>query len=194
MLLGARYYASAVGRFVTVDPVREGGNWYGYSGNNPICLIDPSGFAAEPAPLAPSVPSPAVTPAQGCILVCGAIACVEICGYAATGQPVGPFTGIGQGIANRIDPDPQVAPEPANQRKEPCSYYESKSWFTTLNKAQNAVAPGVILRRAKVEPALNCPGTHYTYRDRRGRVMTCLCCECLPSGQRCWCHWRGRPR
>jgi len=44
MLLGARYYGSAVGRFITVDPVREGGNWYGYVGSNPINWKDPLGL------------------------------------------------------------------------------------------------------------------------------------------------------
>jgi len=48
MLLGARYYASAVGRFVTVDPVREGGNWYGYVGNNPVHRVDPRGLSSPP--------------------------------------------------------------------------------------------------------------------------------------------------
>ncbi|MEO0248437.1 MAG: RHS repeat-associated core domain-containing protein [candidate division WOR-3 bacterium] len=46
MLLGARYYAPAVGRFVTVDPAREGGDGYGYAANNPVNGVDPSGHIA----------------------------------------------------------------------------------------------------------------------------------------------------
>jgi len=33
-----------VGRFVTEDPVREGGNWYGYAGADPATATDPSGL------------------------------------------------------------------------------------------------------------------------------------------------------
>jgi len=47
MLLGARYYAPAVGRFVTVDPAKEGGNWYGYVGSNPVRFVDPTGYHSD---------------------------------------------------------------------------------------------------------------------------------------------------
>ena len=48
---GARYYASRVGRFTTVDPGHVGGdvgdpqswNAYAYAGNNPLRFIDPDG-------------------------------------------------------------------------------------------------------------------------------------------------------
>jgi len=43
MLLGARYYDAGVGRFITVDPAREGGNWYGYVENNSVNAVDPTG-------------------------------------------------------------------------------------------------------------------------------------------------------
>ena len=39
----ARYYDPITGRFVTEDPSRDGVNWYGYCGNNPVNLIDPDG-------------------------------------------------------------------------------------------------------------------------------------------------------
>jgi hypothetical protein len=39
-----------VGRFITVDPGKDGMNWYAYCGNNPIRFIDPNGFATtDPA-------------------------------------------------------------------------------------------------------------------------------------------------
>ena len=38
-----RYYDTATGRFITEDPIRDGANWYGYCGNNPIAYVDPNG-------------------------------------------------------------------------------------------------------------------------------------------------------
>ena len=35
------------GRFATVDPVRDGRNWYVYTANDPVNFIDPWGLAAE---------------------------------------------------------------------------------------------------------------------------------------------------
>jgi RHS repeat-associated protein len=43
-LLGHRYYDSSTGRFLTRDPIKDGRNWYGYCGNNPIRRIDPNGL------------------------------------------------------------------------------------------------------------------------------------------------------
>jgi len=37
-----------VGRFVTEDPVREGGNWFGYAGVSPARATDPSGLMDRP--------------------------------------------------------------------------------------------------------------------------------------------------
>src|SRR5690554_5404257 len=39
----ARYYDSAIGRFITEDPAMDGGNWYLYCRNNPLRYVDPSG-------------------------------------------------------------------------------------------------------------------------------------------------------
>lgn len=41
---GARYYDPEIGRFITVDPMKDGLNWYAYAANNPINNIDPNGF------------------------------------------------------------------------------------------------------------------------------------------------------
>ena len=43
--LRARYYDPNVRRFISEDPVEDGGNWYVYAGNNPIRFIDPSGLS-----------------------------------------------------------------------------------------------------------------------------------------------------
>ena len=40
----ARYYDATIGRFINVDPVQDGSNWYIYCSNNPIRLIDPTGL------------------------------------------------------------------------------------------------------------------------------------------------------
>jgi RHS repeat-associated protein len=44
-LLGVRYYDSQVGRFWSLDPIKEGQNWYGYVRNNPINFVDPTGLS-----------------------------------------------------------------------------------------------------------------------------------------------------
>ena len=41
--LGARYYDPTIGRFITLDPGRDGLNWYVYAGGNPVNAIDPTG-------------------------------------------------------------------------------------------------------------------------------------------------------
>jgi RHS repeat-associated protein len=43
MHVGARYYDPLVGRFITVDPIRWGLNWYVYSENDPVNHVDPTG-------------------------------------------------------------------------------------------------------------------------------------------------------
>jgi hypothetical protein len=48
MLLGARYYGAGVGRFWSVDPIRDDSNWYIYPANNPVSFVDPSGMTSKP--------------------------------------------------------------------------------------------------------------------------------------------------
>ncbi|MBX7131710.1 MAG: hypothetical protein K1X67_03415 [Fimbriimonadaceae bacterium] len=43
-LLGHRYYEADTGRFLTRDPIKDGRNWYGYCGNEPVGRADASGF------------------------------------------------------------------------------------------------------------------------------------------------------
>jgi hypothetical protein len=42
---GFRDYNASTARFTTVDPIRDGDNWFVYVGNNPINFIDPFGLA-----------------------------------------------------------------------------------------------------------------------------------------------------
>jgi RHS repeat-associated protein len=44
MLLGVRYYNASIGRFVSLDPARDGINYYAYVNNNPVSHIDPEGL------------------------------------------------------------------------------------------------------------------------------------------------------
>ena len=44
---GFRDYDPMTGRFATVDPVRDGRNWYVYTANDPVNYIDAWGLAAE---------------------------------------------------------------------------------------------------------------------------------------------------
>ena len=40
----ARYYDATTGRFINVEPVQDGTNWYVYCNNNPLCFKDPTGL------------------------------------------------------------------------------------------------------------------------------------------------------
>ena len=50
VLMGHRYYDSRIGRFISQDPAKNGGNWYAYAGNNPVNKTDPSGLRVIFAP------------------------------------------------------------------------------------------------------------------------------------------------
>jgi RHS repeat-associated protein len=39
----ARWYDPELGRFITEDPARDGGNWFAYCGNSPLNFTDPDG-------------------------------------------------------------------------------------------------------------------------------------------------------
>ena len=45
--LRARYYDPSIGRFLSIDPIKDGMNWYVYCGNNPVKFVDPSGLAIK---------------------------------------------------------------------------------------------------------------------------------------------------
>ncbi len=42
--LRARYYDPNVGRFTSVDPIKDGLNWYAYCENDPVNFVDPTGM------------------------------------------------------------------------------------------------------------------------------------------------------
>lgn len=41
----ARYYDATIGRFINVDPIQDGTNWYVYCNNNPLNMVDPTGLS-----------------------------------------------------------------------------------------------------------------------------------------------------
>jgi RHS repeat-associated protein len=43
----ARYYDATIGRFINVDPIQDGTNWYVYCSNNPLSMVDPTGLGNE---------------------------------------------------------------------------------------------------------------------------------------------------
>jgi RHS repeat-associated protein len=43
--VNARYYDATIGRFINVDPVQDGWNWYVYANNNPLKFTDPTGLS-----------------------------------------------------------------------------------------------------------------------------------------------------
>ena len=45
----ARWYDPDTGRFVSLDPIRDGTNWYAYCANNPLKFVDLTGLFTEKA-------------------------------------------------------------------------------------------------------------------------------------------------
>jgi N-acetylmuramoyl-L-alanine amidase len=50
-LMGARWYAPEMGRFLELDPIGEGGGWnlYNYVGSSPTLWVDPTGLSRQRA-------------------------------------------------------------------------------------------------------------------------------------------------
>ena len=48
-LLGHRYYDPSIGRFLSVDPIQDGSNWYAYCDNNPLGETDAEGLQGKGA-------------------------------------------------------------------------------------------------------------------------------------------------
>ena len=44
---GFRDYAPSIARFTTVDPIRDGNNWYAYVNNDPVNFVDPLGLIPD---------------------------------------------------------------------------------------------------------------------------------------------------
>jgi RHS repeat-associated protein len=42
-----RFYEPGTGRFISQDPMMDGGNWYTYAGNDPVTFVDATGGAKE---------------------------------------------------------------------------------------------------------------------------------------------------
>ncbi|QDT75448.1 hypothetical protein I41_46590 [Lacipirellula limnantheis] len=51
-LKGERWYSPDLGRFVSEDPIQDGGNWYAFAGNDPVSFADPTGLYQQGHPLA----------------------------------------------------------------------------------------------------------------------------------------------
>ncbi len=62
----ARYYDPAVGRFVSEDPAKDGGNWFGYASASPVNNVDADGRITLLA-------------AAGVAALCGLVAAITNC-------------------------------------------------------------------------------------------------------------------
>ena len=45
MYFNARFYDAEIGRFISLDPIKDGLNWYTYCNNNPLRYVDKNGLA-----------------------------------------------------------------------------------------------------------------------------------------------------
>ena len=84
--LRARYYDPSVGRFTSLDPIKDGLNWYAYCNCNPVMLVDSNGL----------------WPSLSQILTAAAIvltAAVLVTAVVATAGAAGAAIGLAAGIA-----------------------------------------------------------------------------------------------
>nr|MCR5456462.1 RHS repeat-associated core domain-containing protein [Clostridiales bacterium] len=102
--LRARSYSASRGVFTTEDPIRDGDNWYGYCGGNPVNRIDFNGeewwhWALAAAIVVACVAATVIT-AGGFAAAAGAVAAVAS-GTAAvtTGATIAAGATIGSGMA-----------------------------------------------------------------------------------------------
>ena len=65
ILMGHRYYDTRIGRFITQDHAKSGGNWYAYAGNNPTNKTDPLGLTPEDGPGSSATGSPGYSGTDG---------------------------------------------------------------------------------------------------------------------------------
>jgi len=92
---GFRDYAPRLARFTTVDPIKDGRNWYAYVGADPVNLVDPLGLASAEDGANPQLVPWTVGPTGG--------------------QSVDLATGMGAGPTVQIPPpgrDPSRPPGP----------------------------------------------------------------------------------
>ena len=70
-----RYYSPSLGRFTTEDPIRDGGNWYGYVEGNPMKFTDMLGLAKRYIFYTDDTSNETdlVTPVQQAIIIAGKI-------------------------------------------------------------------------------------------------------------------------
>lgn len=72
--LGVRFYEPGVGRFDSLDPLRDGVNYYVYGDGNPTLMVDPDGRFAFAIPIVAcglSVAEAAALAASIAAIVCG---------------------------------------------------------------------------------------------------------------------------
>ncbi len=71
--LRGRYYDPATERVIAEDPMKDGGNWYAYCGDDPVNYIDPSGYRLDKQIVFPliieGIPTTDVIPIRGPIPV-----------------------------------------------------------------------------------------------------------------------------
>jgi RHS repeat-associated protein len=109
-LLTERYYDPVVGRFVTEDPIKEGGNWFGYVGGNALENVDPSGTIALAAAVVGCVAGGVVNALISgwecyniCVGCCGGALAVVLLPVAVLSSPYGAIGGaVGGMIAGHL--------------------------------------------------------------------------------------------
>ena len=70
---GFRDYTPSIARFTTVDPIRDGNNWYAYVNNDPVNFVDPLGleevFFSNSSTFVSTVPVESNPPIVGAFVV-----------------------------------------------------------------------------------------------------------------------------
>lgn len=98
-LLGTRYYDSALGRFISVDPLLDLGdpghfNAYAYAYNNPMTFSDPSGQKAKGSGKGGTPAQPPPSTSWAALAACSDFGCQQSWHWSSSVQGVGNFAGL----------------------------------------------------------------------------------------------------
>ncbi|MCS5733871.1 RHS repeat domain-containing protein [Herbiconiux daphne] len=169
--LGARAYDSAIGKFLSVDPVLspfnpQQNNGYAYASNTPITLTDPSGLCPLGA-------------GNGCDRGAG-----KNHGSVSTGTPITPSTGDGPTIGNKAG----ATNGPWKSRAEDS---QSKCFALLCGVTTPKVAPKALPKLGQCQSQVTDGNNCETSRDVRIDVSKLLTEDLVPEWLMEWWNTEG---
>ena len=165
--LRARYYDPSIGRFTSVDPAKDGLNWYSYCDNNPVMRIDPKGEAwyhwAIGAAIVVACAAAVVLTAGGALAAVTAVGMVTSGAVATTtATTVASYAFIGSAFAFG-----GCVLSAGFSAKTPQEFADEGNWGTVLSTAGGAAvggAFGYLVDRVSRSKGINIAGKGSTGR------------------------------